>query len=192
MKKYLAILLSLISFAVNSEDLINYDERSGITLPGEFDLTSFELKIRRGGCFGSCPVYDVLLKGDASVQFKGQKFVAIVGERSKYLDSKKVNSIISKLYESKFFYFPLEYRDYRVEAENHRATVLIHDITDIPTPSIEVIVGDFKKSFVSTPSAPPKAAKLISEIEAILDISDWVELVNHSLKKDEDKDSRDF
>ncbi|MGX5172430.1 DUF6438 domain-containing protein [Aliikangiella sp. IMCC44653] len=188
----MAILLSLISFAVSSEDLIHHDEKSGITVPGEFDLTSFELKIRRGGCFGPCPIYDVLLKGDGSVQFKGQKFVAIVGERSKHLDSNKVNSIISKLYESKFFYFPLEYRDYRVEVVNQRATVLIHDITDIPTPYIEVIVGDFKKSFISTPSAPPEAAKLISEIEAMLDISDWVEKANQSLKKDADKESRAF
>jgi hypothetical protein len=164
--------------------VLHHDEKSGITLPGEFDLNNFELKIRRGGCFERCPIYDVLLKGDGSVKFKGQEFVAIVGERSKYLDSKEVSSVISKLYESKFFYLPQEYRDYRVEVANQRATVLINDIDDIPTPYIEVIVGDFKKSFISTPSAPPEAANLISEIEAMLNISDWVGKDNRSKKED--------
>ena len=174
MKILITVLLFFSFSLVTAQELIHQDENSGITIPSEFDLVNFELTIKRNGCFGPCPIYEVILKGNGSLQYIGKRHVSFEGKRSKQVESKIVKSVITRLFESNFFYFPHSYTDYIVAFEGKSATVLIQTETDIPMPFIEIKIGSFKKGFRSTPSAPLEARMLIDEIEKIINISEWI------------------
>ena len=53
-----------------------------VSFPEIKNWDSVVLKLRRTGCLGSCPSYEVEVLGDGTVHYKGRSFVAILGDHS--------------------------------------------------------------------------------------------------------------
>uniref|UniRef100_UPI0038D014C2 DUF6438 domain-containing protein n=1 Tax=Oleomonas cavernae TaxID=2320859 RepID=UPI0038D014C2 len=45
----------------------------------ENDLASTEITLRRGSCYGPCPIYGVTIRGTGDVTWSGYRYVAFAG-----------------------------------------------------------------------------------------------------------------
>lgn len=59
-------------------------------------MSEFSISMRRGACFGRCPVYRVTIGGDGSVEFVGERFVGAVGTRSGRADLAQLATLRAK------------------------------------------------------------------------------------------------
>ncbi len=63
-----------------------------VVASGSFNRT--DIQLRRQGCFGTCPVYDLEITGDGWVTYNGRAFVAAHGSRQDRVPSAAVNALI--------------------------------------------------------------------------------------------------
>jgi len=67
-------------------------------LPGPFQIT-----LERTACFGMCPTYEVSISGNGIVAWHGEANVAAVGDRGGRVSRARVDALIAKIDEIKFF-----------------------------------------------------------------------------------------
>jgi hypothetical protein len=60
---------------------------------GAFNRT--DIQLRRQGCFGTCPVYDLEITGDGWVTYNGRAFVTTHGARQSRIAPGAVNALIA-------------------------------------------------------------------------------------------------
>lgn len=58
---------------------------------------SREIVMQRSGCEGWCPVYEVRIRSDGQVHFRGDRFVCVFGERSVAADPYAVRHLIQAM-----------------------------------------------------------------------------------------------
>jgi hypothetical protein len=71
--------------------------------PAHFDLRSAHVVLERSGCYGSCPVYRLELRGDGAVLYEGYEFVAEKGVRRGTVDDAEFAALIEEFREADFF-----------------------------------------------------------------------------------------
>jgi hypothetical protein len=74
------------------------------------DVGRVEIQLKRTPCYGSCPAYTVHLFGDGRVEYRGDRYVSILGVRSYRIDPSAVSELTKKFYEKGFFNFCTSYR----------------------------------------------------------------------------------
>lgn len=62
-----------------------------------------EITLTRTACFGTCPQYTVVLKGDGSVTYNGQRFVRVAGARTWAIDPAAVRALANEMVKDGFF-----------------------------------------------------------------------------------------
>ena len=72
---------------------------------------SYLVKMSRSGCFGSCPVYNLIIQPDGKVDFEGIKFTKVVGKSENKLDSDKLKLLIAEINKSDFISFEEFYQN---------------------------------------------------------------------------------
>lgn len=82
------------------------------------------IRLERGPCFGSCPVYSVTVLGDRSVTFIGKRFVASIGVHKAQLDEADYQRLVDAI--DKLGILKLD-GDYSVR------------VTDMPTTFVTVV-----------------------------------------------------
>src|SRR5262245_15812277 len=68
--------------------------------PGSSALSDAELRqvvitLKRGMCYGECPVYSVRITGDGQVSYHGEMFVAVEGKRTLRIPSQEVRKLVA-------------------------------------------------------------------------------------------------
>ncbi|MBA3546168.1 MAG: hypothetical protein H0T76_06785 [Nannocystis sp.] len=61
-------------------------------IPGDL-----ELELSRDSCFGRCPVYSVTLRGDGRLEYRGESYVARVGQAEAHIDRGRIQLILAAL-----------------------------------------------------------------------------------------------
>ena len=74
------------------------------TFPAVPDDASITLE--RGPCFGSCPVYKVVIHGDGTVVFEGELYVAQEGEGRDTIPRDSVRALVARIDAEGFFALP--------------------------------------------------------------------------------------
>lgn len=69
-------------------------------------VDSKEIVMRRLGCEGACPVYEVRIRSDGGVRFRGDHFVCAFGERSANVDPYTVRHLIRAMEAAKLGQIP--------------------------------------------------------------------------------------
>lgn len=82
--------------------------------------------LRRGACFGACPVYSVTLFGDGRVTAVGERHVALQGAQAWTIAPELARRVLSEFA--------------RVDAFTRKATMIGH-ISDLPTATLVVSIG---------------------------------------------------
>ena len=115
--------------------------------------------MRRGPCFGTCPVYAVTVSSDGRVQWRGREFVRTIGESSWQVPARTVRKIESALRRCRF-----------LRLKNMYSRVMI---TCMPSCKIEVEFADgsFKvvDHYYGDFSAPRRLSRLERRIDKLLE-----------------------
>lgn len=99
--------------------------------PQNPDLSEVTITLQRTGCFGSCPIYTVAIKGSGEVTYEGASFVLIPGKHTRLVPRENVLELIALFRSADFFQLDDSY-----EA----------NITDLPTYITRLSIGDRHKS----------------------------------------------
>ena len=118
--------------------------------PVSWKLADFELSLTRDECYGECPSYEIVLRGDGSVSYKGLSFVAIRGEASYQVSKDTVVQVVRSLYDARFFDFAYgEVMQFEVVGDDDLVVAIPRPYippTDVPQVSLEVRIGEFVRS----------------------------------------------
>ena len=75
-----------------------------LTVPcGAYDPQSVVIRLERGPCYGSCPVYGVTLYGDGTVRYDGKDHVRVRGSQTAVIAPDAVRSLVEEIERSGFF-----------------------------------------------------------------------------------------
>lgn len=88
------------------EEIIASDCPSRSVTPGfPRELNSIKIRLRRGPCEGSCPVYSLALYGDGRVDYDGESHVKVSGHQSYRVEEADIRNLIAQFYDIGFFGF---------------------------------------------------------------------------------------
>jgi hypothetical protein len=59
--------------------------------------------MKRGPCFGTCPVYQLTIYGDGRVIYEGQNFVAVEGTQNTRLEAEQIQALVIAIEDADFF-----------------------------------------------------------------------------------------
>ena len=142
-----------------------------------FPLSSLAIILRREGCFGTCPIYSIYIKGTGEVLFTGERFVEKVGEYVNTISREKVLQIYRFAQKIEFFEMKGEYKrgDSFELDENGMVQSYTTVITCIGSHSVEInIDGKSKKVSFNNEFAPKTVLRLASLIDRSCDSKKWV------------------
>jgi len=102
-------------------------------------IKSFDrLTLERSACFGTCPVYRIVVFADGRVEYEGKKFVKTVGKQEKRLSSGEVSRLVAAIVAVDY----LKLRDRYRSSEDGCPAVW----TDHPTVETSVQIGKTLKT----------------------------------------------
>jgi hypothetical protein len=121
---------------------------------GAYDSQSVVIRLERGPCYGSCPVYGVTLYGDGTVRYDGKDHVRVRGSQTAVIAPDAVRSLVEEIERSGFFSLNDAYTQVSV--------------TDAPS-AVVYVAADGKKKQVSHYLGDFKAPKALETLENRID-----------------------
>lgn len=143
--------------------------------PSSYPLSEVEISLRRTGCFGTCPVYEVTIHGDGRVVYKGERFVAVEGEQEGNVEQEQVVALLQELYRNYFFDLRDSYRSQPVlVVKDGEVIVDGAGITDLPSRILRVRIGDYEKTVTNYFGGPPGLDALFRRVDEVAGTGRWV------------------
>ena len=75
-----------------------------IAFPPIADWNTLDIKLRRSACLGRCPAYTVSIKGDGTVTYNGDLYVATTGKHQAHIPIEAVRALVRKFQDADFFW----------------------------------------------------------------------------------------
>ena len=125
-----------------------------------YDLSDVVITMRRGACFGRCPIYTVSIYGSGRVEFRGDKFVAQEGIYTDSIPPEQVNRLVHALHTMGFFTMQDRY-DNRY-------------ITDLPATTTSFESGATTKSVYNYYGAPAELRAIERLIDQTAGTERWI------------------
>ncbi|HEY6181740.1 MAG TPA: DUF6438 domain-containing protein [Terriglobales bacterium] len=128
------------------------------------DAGYVNITLKRGGCFGSCPIYTVYLNGEGSATYLGDQFVRTKGPGHATVSREKVRHLLQSFDNEHFF------------AMEDQA---FPNCFDLPSTSITISIGMYSKTVAGDScygASWPKSGllRLGQEIDEATNASQWV------------------
>jgi hypothetical protein len=123
-----------------------------------------KLVFSRGMCFGSCPVYDVHVFEDGSVEWLGKNFVEVVGSASWSIPISQVIEIEKALHRASFKALNDSYSEYEVTCQ--ASCDLQVEYQDGSFKSVHHYHGDF--------SAPEILKHLENKLDKLIETASYI------------------
>ncbi len=150
MKNALFILtLSLSIVACNSTKKMS----SEYMYPAESQIS-----LRKGPCFGQCPVFEFSIDGTGTATYNGKKFTDNSGMHAKQFSTEETNSIFKLFESSDFFSFEDEY---------------IANVSDLPGAWISFKHKGQEKEIYAYFKVPQELVDLIASADALTATQGW-------------------
>jgi len=145
--RFLPGLLILTLFSCSStKNLINED---------------FQVKMNKGACFGSCPVYTLDIDNQGNAVYVGERFTEKMGKHSMKLKKSDLQDIAKKLAEVNFFALNEEYKS---------------DVADQPLIAISHTNKGLSKTVKGKDRRPEALLELQSMLEKVAETAGWKSL----------------
>jgi hypothetical protein len=139
-----------------------------VVVPTAASYSDLAISMKRGACFGSCPVYNLTIDADGGVTYEGIMFVKVEGKRTSKLRSEQVKELVNAIQESGFFKLKDEYAA---------------PVTDMPSINLTITLQGQTKSIRhygnltckgDLDEAPPELCNLEGKIVDNVDVDQWV------------------
>ncbi len=114
-------------------------------------------------CFGECPVYTLTIRGDGSVMFDGQKFVAATGVHTSTLAPEQLQALVEAFQTADYFALDDSYTN--------------ENVTDLPSVYTSITLNGKTKRinhYYGNFCTPQQLSDLESTIDAIANTSQWL------------------
>lgn len=80
---------------------ISQTENSNQSTPKE--KAQLSLKMKRSGCYGRCPVYDLTVQPDGEIIFEGKNWTETVGKADDKLSEEQLENLVLEIEKANFF-----------------------------------------------------------------------------------------
>ncbi len=120
--------------------------------------------MRRSPCYGRCPVYEVRFYTDGAIEYVGKMNVERIGTYRARMSKEEVDALRQKIHEVGFWDFSPEYPD--------DGTI----VTDLPTTTITVRVGDMMKEVKEKHGAPRALKDFEKYLDSLLEGRAWTQV----------------
>jgi len=122
------------------------------------DKTTFLIELKTTSCYGTCPVYELLIYSNGTAYLKGIKHLDKIGEYSSKLNYEKLNELKSEFERINFFELQDAYQS---------------KFKDLPTKYISYFKNGETKTIMAYDNIPKDLNNLIKKIENLLKELDW-------------------
>ncbi len=144
--------------------------------PSAYALDDVIIRMERTGCFGSCPIYSLQLKGDGAVVYNGIANVYIRGELHTYVSRQQVADLLHDFNRIGFFRLPNTIEaGQTLHLDGKRVDVMKLQREDLPNTRITLRVGDSSKSVVYSETAPEALVQIAQRIDIMVNSARWVQ-----------------
>jgi hypothetical protein len=117
------------------------------------------ITLERTACYGTCPVYSLEIGGDGTVTYQGRQFVRVIGKATAKISPDAVQQLVAEF--ERIHYFDLE-------------NVYTARITDLPTTTTSIRIGDRFKKVVDHYGGPGDLEKLEDRIDEVAGSDRWI------------------
>jgi len=120
--------------------------------------------LERGACFGTCPMYSLVIYEDGTVVFMGIRFVAEAGIHIGKIEPEDAAALVESITEQGYFNLDDAYTD--------------QSVTDLPTVMTSVLGEEGYKEIVhylGDDSAPESLTAIEDSIDAAVNVSQWID-----------------
>jgi hypothetical protein len=131
--------------------------------------SAVRIRLERGPCFGTCPVYSVTLDGSGAILFEGRRFVADTGISTGRVPRARIDSLVGELTAGGYF----DFADRYVAGEPG----CVQYATDLPSVITEVRAGGRSKRIEhdhGCMEAPKALTALEGRIDSVAGVARWI------------------
>ena len=155
------VLLLLIAFLTGCTTISKNDGTNKSSSP----VTQEELviKLERTACFGACPVYSLMIKGDGTVIYAGEDFVKTEGIQETKISMDAINQLILEFDKVDYFSLKDSYTSFGK--------------SDMPSANTSISIGGTTKAvkhYLGDPNAPKQLTELENKIDEIVNSAQWI------------------
>jgi hypothetical protein len=158
MRSLLLVPLLLLAACKSTPEATPDAKPTGATTSATTAVTEL-VTLKRGACFGRCPMYVVKVMSDGAVVFDGERFVATVGKATGALDAAALEKLTQRLDASAFASWKAAYTDRRM--------------TDMATVELTVR-GRTVVHYLGDDSAPEGLKQLEDDVDALVGTAQWI------------------
>jgi hypothetical protein len=144
------LLTSLLLFGCNVS-------KKGESNSFNYPATSM-IKLSKGACYGTCPIYDLSIYGNGKAVYIGKRFTDLEGEYYRVLTTTATNALFDRFVEADFWSY-----------EDHYTS----DIADLPSTWITFEHDDQSKMVLAYYNVPESLLNLIREVESVIESYEW-------------------
>ncbi len=102
------------------------------------EIIKLSLNMKKYGCFGTCPIYDLTIQSDGKVIFEGKKYTKTKEKAESKIDKEKIKQLIFEIEEANFFSFDNVY--------NYDSKNCPELVTDNPTIILTIKLNEKEKT----------------------------------------------
>jgi ankyrin repeat protein len=122
--------------------------------PGTQSTAGVVMTLSRSGCYGTCPAYNIEIRGDGTVIYEGKGFVVVTGEHRDHLSPEQVEELVDAFRKADYFSLKDEYR---------------YMVTDCPTYTTSFLDDRVKKSITDYVGEELGMPEAVTELEQTID-----------------------
>lgn len=127
-----------------------------------------EISIKRTACYGTCPDYEMALRGDGTVTYTGRQYVRVSGQHTWKIDPAAVRALAREMEEAGFFELKDEY------------TAMV---TDNPTTFTSLTIGARTKRVKDYVAGPKKLKELAERIDQVAGVKKYVFVTGEAIRE---------
>ncbi|MFT4521480.1 MAG: hypothetical protein ACI8ZN_000413 [Bacteroidia bacterium] len=116
------------------------------------------ITFQRTACYGTCPIYKMLVTSDGVVKFTGDRFTDMVGEWHKQLSKKETKELFNSM-------ASVNWEDYLKDYPSY--------VSDLPSTVLGFNYKKIEKEIVITGEHPKKLDEFTKQLQAIVDAEGW-------------------
>jgi len=133
-----------------------------VPFPAVRDFSSVTITMERSACFGECPIYRVAVRGDGTVDYDGEDFVAVAGKHRAKVPVAVMMQLVEEFRKARFFSLLPRYAS---------------QVTDAASTKIGIAFDGYAAEvldYVGEPVGMPSVVrKLEAEVDRALDTGRW-------------------
>lgn len=121
-----------------------------------------QITLQRTACFGFCPMYRLVIDGNGTVTYTGERFVKVTGTRTATISRAAVQQLVKAFEAADYFAMPDHYRG---------------EHTDAPSTITSITMGKRTKTvnhYMGSPNVPQALIDLEAQVDAIANSQQWV------------------